>query len=388
MGRAVDFVVLGVVLATSFSSLPIAYLLNKTNLAKDSRIVFAAGALCLAAAILAPAYVLRRRYRNVDFIIYVFAMFCWSAILDLFVGLELDGFVKFFIPFDYLEGEPYLNTTHGTMMCYWDGTAHFVLQLSGIVLFCMQESYREVGLYWSGSFINSMLVLISGALLGKGPVKGATFLNVPYFCFPVISAFKLIRDRPLQARSYMRIPPITRRPVDLLFLVYFILASILAIFRGFTVLGANISCMKQYLEMFEPYLNDPSSFPKAQMLVYQFYFLFYYLCAIHGLLYPGQLFMSDWSIIHAGASAQSQFVHIASSLHRRTPKALRAPRAGVPGAAFWGINLALLIVPHLFALRCWRDPENCGRTYTTDIARPVTQPATRQSVYRTPSKRD
>nr|KAG5705976.1 hypothetical protein BaRGS_010866 [Batillaria attramentaria] len=61
-----------------------------------------------------------------------------NAILDLFVGLELDGFVKFFIPFDYLEGEPYLNTTHGTMMCYWDGTAHFVLQLSGIVLFCMQ----------------------------------------------------------------------------------------------------------------------------------------------------------------------------------------------------------------------------------------------------------
>lgn len=380
--------VLGVVLVTSFTSVPIAYLLNKTKLVKDSRIVFAAGALCLAAAILGPAYVLRRRYRNVDFIIYVFAMFCWSAVLDLFIGLDLDGFVPSFMAFYFVEGEPYLNTTHGTMICYWDGTAHFILQLSGIALFCMQESYREVGLYWSGSILNSMLVLLTGAVLGKGPVKWSSFLNVPFLFFPILSAFKLINDRPLQARSYMRVPPIYKRPVDLFFVLYFMLATVLAVFRGFTVLGANISCMKDYVEMFEPYLNDPSSFPKSQMLVYQFYFVFYYLCAIHGLLYPGQLWMSDWSIIHAGASAQSQFVHIVSSVHRRTPKSLRAPQAGFPGAVFWGVNLALLVVPHLFAVRCWRDADNCGRTYTVDIARPVTQPATRQSVYRTPQKRD
>ena len=40
------------------------------------------------------------------------------------------------------------------------------------------------------------------------------------------------------------------------------------------------------------------------MLVYLFYFGFYYMCAIDGLLNPGQLWMADWAIIHAGASAQ------------------------------------------------------------------------------------
>ena len=68
----------------------------------------------------------------------VFATFCWSAFIDLFIGLELDGFVKGFMGFYFVEGEPYLNSSHGTMINYWDGTVHFALQLSGIVLFCMQ----------------------------------------------------------------------------------------------------------------------------------------------------------------------------------------------------------------------------------------------------------
>lgn len=65
-----DFIVLAVVIGTSLTSLPVAFVMNKLNLMKDSRLVFAAGALCLAAAAAVPAFFLRRRYRNVDFIIY------------------------------------------------------------------------------------------------------------------------------------------------------------------------------------------------------------------------------------------------------------------------------------------------------------------------------
>lgn len=86
-------------------------------------------------------------------------------------------------------------------------------------------------------------------------------------------------------------------------------------------------------------------------------------------------------------SFQSQFVHMASSIHSRTPTELRAPVGGVAWGVFWGVNLLLLVVPQLFALRCWRDPDNCGRTYTTDIAQPIGQTTFRHS-YRTPRKRE
>ncbi|PVD20201.1 hypothetical protein C0Q70_20697 [Pomacea canaliculata] len=373
-----DYTVLTAVVATSLTSLPIAFVLNKINLMKDHRFVFAAGVLCLAAAAIVPALVLRRRYRNVDWIMYVFGLFCWTGIVDLFIGLELNGFVSNFMGFYLLEGEPYLNTSHGMFINYWDGTVQYALQLSSIALFCLQASYREVGLYWCGSIINSMLVLLPGAVLGKSGVRWSYLLNVPYALLPVFIAFKFIKGRPLQARSYLRVPWET-------FLQIPYYAKNMSFLQA--VLGANISCMETYLKKYEPYLTDPSAFPKAQMLVNMYYFVFYYVCAMDGLINPGHLWMSDWAIIHAGAAAQSQFVHMASSIHSRTPTELRAPVGGVAGGVFWGVNLLLLVVPQLFALRCWRDPDNCGRTYTTDIAQPIGQTTFRHS-YRTPRKRE
>ena len=58
--------------------------------------------------------------------------------MDLFIGLELSGYVKGFMGFYFVEGESYLNSSHGMMINYWDGTAHYALQLSGIALYTMQ----------------------------------------------------------------------------------------------------------------------------------------------------------------------------------------------------------------------------------------------------------
>ncbi|XP_076443801.1 transmembrane 6 superfamily member 1-like [Babylonia areolata] len=380
-----DYVVLAAVFFMSLTSLPVAFLLNRVDFMRDPRFVLIAGGLCLAAAAAVPAFVLRRRYRNVDFVIYVFSMFCWSSFIDLFIGLELDGYVKGFMGFYFVEGEPYLNSSHGTMINYWDGTAHYALQFSGVVLYCMQESYREVGLYWAGSILNSVLVLLPGAVLGNTAVKWSFYLNIPYVALPLYAGFKLIRERPLQARSYRRVPPITRRPVDFMFFIFFILAFSFAVFRGLAILGGSIPLMKTYVTKYEPYLSDPTAFPKVQALVYLFYFSLYYLRVMDGLLNPGQLWMADWAIIHAGASAQSQFSYMTSAIHPRTGAQYQAPRAGLAGGVFWGFNLALLVVPHFFAWRCWKDPDNCGRTYTTDMARPLSQPPSRHS-YRSARK--
>jgi hypothetical protein len=65
-----DYFILTVVFGFSLTSLPIAFFLNKVDWMKDHRFVFAAGAVCLAAACVVPAWFLQRRYRNVHFIIY------------------------------------------------------------------------------------------------------------------------------------------------------------------------------------------------------------------------------------------------------------------------------------------------------------------------------
>ena len=65
-----DLVVIAVTTAMSLTSLPVAFFLNKLDLMRDQRAVLAVGIPCLFLSALVPILVIRRRYRNVDFIIY------------------------------------------------------------------------------------------------------------------------------------------------------------------------------------------------------------------------------------------------------------------------------------------------------------------------------
>jgi hypothetical protein len=79
---------------------------------------------------------------------------------------------------------------------------------------------------------------------------------------------------------------------------------------------------------------------------------------------------------------------MAGAAHKRTPRNFRPPKSGSGAAVFWGVNLLLLVVPQLFAWRCWQDPDTCGRTYTTEVARPIVKSSSLQSGSRTPQKRE
>lgn len=51
-----------------------------------------------------------------------FALFIFSSVIDLFLGLEMDGIVHGFLP-NYLKyGESYLMSAWGAVVAYWDGT--------------------------------------------------------------------------------------------------------------------------------------------------------------------------------------------------------------------------------------------------------------------------
>jgi hypothetical protein len=56
--------------------------------------------------------------------LYVFTIFAFTAIVDLVLAFTIDGYVstmKYYLKY----GEPYLNTTHGALINYWDGTVHW-----------------------------------------------------------------------------------------------------------------------------------------------------------------------------------------------------------------------------------------------------------------------
>ncbi|KAK7010867.1 transmembrane 6 superfamily member 1 [Biomphalaria glabrata] len=344
----------------SQTSWPVGIFLSKLDLMKEQVAVFLAGTIALTLATLVPYILFRNVLKRSDPVVLTVSVFCWSCMIDLGIGLELDGYISNFIGFYFIEGEPYLFTAHGTLINYWDGTVQYGLGLAMIILFCQKRSYRDVGLYWVGSILNSMVVLLPGGVAGKHPFKLSILLNTPYILLPLFAGFKFIHERHSQKTPIRKFNSIWHRPVDFLFLIYFIGAISISIFRALAVLNGNAELMKDYTKIYEPYLLDESNFPRFQMLAYGYFFLIYYLSAVYALLYPGQNWMTDWSIIHAGASAQGQFSYIVGSIHHRTPASLRSPISGFPGLVFWTINLALVLVPHFFMLWCKRNEHMYG----------------------------
>jgi hypothetical protein len=51
---------------------------------------------------------------------------------------------------------------------------------------------------------------------------------------------------------------------------------------------------------------------------------------------------------------QAQVPHIIASFHSRTPTEYHVPEDA--RTIFWTINVLLLVVPHILALRCWLSP--------------------------------
>ncbi|XP_037673948.1 transmembrane 6 superfamily member 2 isoform X2 [Choloepus didactylus] len=292
----------------------------------------------------------------------MFGVFAFTSVVDLIISLQEDGYVVGFMEFYTKDGDPYLRTAHGIFICYWDGTVHYLLYLAMAGAIRRRKRYRNLGLYWLGSFVMSIMVFLPGNILGKysSEIRPAFFLTIPYVLVPCWAGLRVFNQSPEPTCC----PPamvqeehkkgLLQRPADLALVLYLILAGFFTLFRGLVVLDCPTDACFVYIYQYEPYLRDPVAYPRVQMLVYMFYMLPFFGLAAYALVVPGCSWLPDWALVFAGAIGQAQFSHMGASMHPRTPFTYRVPDD--TWACFFVCNLLYALCPHLLAFRCLRQP--------------------------------
>ncbi|XP_006886024.1 PREDICTED: transmembrane 6 superfamily member 2 [Elephantulus edwardii] len=349
----------GKIAALSLTALPVSYVLNLVSELSHPLGVVLTSILILV-LLLVSVRSLSRGEISYDPLYAVFAVLAFTSVVDLLISLQEDGYVVGFMEF-YTKGEPYLSTAHGVFICYWDGIVHYLLYLAMAGAIQKRKRYRNLGLYWLGSFVMSILTFLPGNILGKysSEIRPAFFLTILYMLVPCWAGVRIFKQSqapicytPNMVQEEHR-KSLLQRPVDLALVIYLILAGFFTLFRGLVVLDCPTDACFIYIYQYEPYLRDPVAYPKVQMLVYMFYVLPFYGLAIYALIFPGCSWLPDWALVFAGAIAQAQFSHMGASLHLRTAFTYRVPED--VWAPVFLCNLLYALSPHLLASRClWR----------------------------------
>ncbi|XP_068587314.1 transmembrane 6 superfamily member 1-like isoform X4 [Cebidichthys violaceus] len=297
----------------------------------------------------------------VDPLFYVFAVYAFLSVVNLIIGLEQDNIIDGFVTFYLREANPHINTAHGHMISYWDGCVHYLMYLVMIVAITWGDSYQAIGLYWMGSFLTRAIVYILGNAVGKygTHVSPLFLLHMLYISVSVWACLRIFSQpstREVQMTSVQGAErkSLLHRPLDLLFIIYLIPAFAFCVFRGLVVLDCSGEWCQAYTQQYEPYLKDPSAYPKIQMLVSLLYSGPYYIITVYGLMVPGCEWMTDLTLVHSGALAQAQFAHIGASLHTRTPFSYRVPAGGQ--LVFLLVNILYALVPQALCYRCCSRP--------------------------------
>ncbi|XP_072262887.1 transmembrane 6 superfamily member 2 [Pyxicephalus adspersus] len=354
-------------LLLSLTAIPVSYVVNSMSAASDPLAIAGLGVLVLL-SLLVVLYFFAQGNPPQDPLFYVFAIFSFTSVIDLIIWLEEDGYISGFMEFYMKEGEPYLRTAHGMLICLWDGTVHYLLYLVMLAAIARRQNiyrgmatrscYLEVFINKGSSPYLNIFLIFSGKYGTE--IRPAFILNIPYLFLPVWAGIRIFTTShafpkfPAETVVASQSKGIFQRPLDMFLILYLLGAILFTLFRGLLVLDCPTDSCFTYIYQYEPYLRDPSAYSKVQMLVNMFYLLPFLCMSIYGLLIPGCFWMLDWTLVFAGAVAQAQFAHMGSSVYHRTPYTYR-----VPQESWWEfmiLNAVYTLGMQMLAYRCYRNP--------------------------------
>eukprot|EP01127_Copromyxa_protea_P003740 TRINITY_DN13529_c0_g1_i1.p1 TRINITY_DN13529_c0_g1~~TRINITY_DN13529_c0_g1_i1.p1 ORF type:complete len:393 (-),score=48.55 TRINITY_DN13529_c0_g1_i1:55-1095(-) len=328
---------------------------------ENGLLVFAAGVLfCFVSVTLATRVFANK---NCNIFYYVFSVFAFTAMVDLDIAFTLDNVVWPWVEFYLKEGEPYLCSSYGSAINWWDGTFHYALYVYMAWKIAANKDYRWAGFVWVGSIMNSLVVFLPGNVIGKwgAQIKESYLLNVPYVLFPLIFAVREFRKKSPSATLQGK-EPVSRgfflTIIDYILSAWLVFAIGLAFFRAFVVLQSPRNWTNWWISEYEPILSCEGRWPMLQILAHVYFFVPFYICALQSLYSPrGKTWFPDWAAIHAGAALQGQFSYIYPAVHQIPTFPSTYPNQEwkpVPQSGefvFWAINLSLVVFPVLLFLR-------------------------------------
>jgi len=281
-----------------------------------------------------------------------FVLFAYTCIIDLVIAAEID-FKLDVVEWYLADGERYLLSPYGATVNWWDASAHWICYIVMVYGLCQKDysRFRPVFLWWAGSIINSLLVLVPGGAVGSSShnLTYSTLLNIPYILIPLWFAIKVILHMP---RPHDR-PATTQSSIlETLFAAGFVLFAVVSTLRFAVALNSQWEYSVAWAAHWEPILNDPTNFFKVQGLVHYFYAaplaLLFVFAIFNGISHP---LIRDFIYLFAGVMAQSQFTLLRCAGHWDTAPQFRADGNNV----FWLLNVGLFAFPQLFAYYVWQN---------------------------------
>ncbi|KAM8877319.1 transmembrane 6 superfamily member 1-like isoform 1-T1 [Synchiropus picturatus] len=347
----------------SLMSIPICYIFNTLSSNNSSDAFVFAGCTSLIILVISVRFVLQKT-NSLDPLFYVYGVHAFLSVVNLIIGLEQDNIIDGFVTFYLKEADPHINTAHGHMIAYWDGCVHYLMYLLMIaaITWGQVKLQRTPGTVCSTKDHGKIIHDSSGTTIEPLASTGwGLSSRMPSSMSLEMLWENMAQNQPNSEDEEQTITlnaadrSLTRRPLDVLFIIYLVLAVSFCVFRGLIVLDCSTQWCHDYTQQYEPYLKDPSAYPKVQMVASMLYSGPYYVIALYGLLVPGCEWMPDLTLVHSGAVAQAQFSHMGASLHTRTPFSYRVPADGQ--SVFLLLNILYALIPQVLCYRCSTNPE-------------------------------